>query len=195
MCLIGAVWLSSVKNLMLTSQSEEPWKLTWIQYFWRWSPPAVRRRGFHLCLSAGPAAERSGPAAASSEAWCCSACLQTHRGVSRSQGQSDLQAARRESGLHGIRRQCCSADSRWGYASVCITFFLIRSNIWPALFVSMWTWGEVAFRLRLKRTMRSTRVFYVTYNIKAFGHQKLIFIPQHLKEVQMSGNNNTRKTI
>lgn len=26
----------------------------------------------------------------------------------------------------------------------------------------------------------------MTYSIKAFGHHKLIFIPQHLKEVQMS---------
>ena len=28
----------------------------------------------------------------------------------------------------------------------------------------------------------------MTYNIEAFGHQKLIFIPQHLKKVQMSGD-------
>lgn len=28
----------------------------------------------------------------------------------------------------------------------------------------------------------------MTYKIEAFGHQKLIFIPQQLKEVQMSGN-------
>lgn len=40
-------------------------------------------------------------------------------------------------------RQCCSADRRWGYAAVWFRFLLISSNIWLALLVSMWTWGNV----------------------------------------------------
>lgn len=47
--------------------------------------------------------------------------------------------------LQGMRRQCWSADSRWGYASVWIRFFLIWSNIWLALFVSTWTWSKEVY--------------------------------------------------
>ena len=46
--------------------------------------------------------------------------------------------------LHGIMRQCCSADRRWGKASVWFSFFLISSNIWLALLVSIWTWDNAA---------------------------------------------------
>lgn len=35
----------------------------------------------------------------------------------------------------------------------------------------------------------------MTYNIEAFGHQKLIFIPQHLKKVQMSGDKKMHQNL
>lgn len=42
----------------------------------------------------------------------------------------------------GICRQWCRMDIKCGYASLCVSLFLVSSNIWVALLVSMWTCGQ-----------------------------------------------------
>lgn len=40
--------------------------------------------------------------------------------------------------------------------------------------------------------MKEDEAINETHNIKAFGHEKLVFIPQHLKEVQMPANTSNK---
>lgn len=43
--------------------------------------------------------------------------------------------------------------------------------------------------------MKEDEAINETHNIKAFGHEKLVFIPQHLKEVQMPENTSKKRRL
>lgn len=48
----------------------------------------------------------------------------------------------------GIWRQWCRMDIKCGYASLCVSLFLVSSNICVALLVSMWTCGQQPGKVR-----------------------------------------------
>lgn len=157
-------------------------KLTWIWCFSHWNPPAGRHQGCHLCLTAGPAAEWSGPAAPSTAARRRSVCLQEQAAavtgttaVVQKHAAKKWKCAYRAWGGSAAaqttgegRRRCGSGSSWFGQTS--------GWRSWSPHGPGGRQFTQVFTIFETHWLIRQEEAYNRTHSIKAFGQEKLVLV-------------------
>lgn len=160
-------------------------------------------QGFHLCLSAEPAAEWSGPTAASSAAQYCSVYLHKYTHLHQLQREGHRQVE--------DQWRCAYRASRGSAAGSTAGEGMLQcgsGSSWSAQTSGWHSWSQhgpggtqlmgvhISSETRYPEyRMKEDEAINETHNIKPFGHEKLVFIPQHLKEVQMPENTSNKRRL